>query len=137
MPEMQVVPSSTTLSAAHRLDVPSPFTTDWCLIDVVQRCRGRRLEFTLLEGLTKVKRGHWVDRMAPELAEDLAAAGMRAFCVYQIGRGILPRQYWLDDANRVVLILSNAVMWVLDDDAQQKVEDLVVELIAGGVHYEY
>ena len=95
------------------------------------------MEFTLLEGLTKVKAGHWIDRMEPELADRLAAEGMRPLCVYQIGHGILPRQYWLDAADRAVLILSNAVMYVLDDGAQQKTEDLVVGLIKGGVHYEY
>ncbi len=121
----------------RRLDLAPPFTADWCLIDVVQRCQGRRLEFTLLEGLTKVKRGHWINRMETELAQKLAAEDMRPFCVYQIGHGIVPRQYWLDDADRVVLILSNAVMYVLDDDAQQKKDDLVVELIKGGIHYEY
>lgn len=121
----------------RRMDLPLPFTTDWCLIDVVQRWQGHRLGFTLLEGLTKVKRGHWIDRMAPEMAEKLMAEGMRPSCVYQIGHGILPRQYWLDDANRAVLILSNSVMYVLDDDAQQKKEDLVLELIKGGIHYEY
>ncbi len=121
----------------RRLDVRPPFAADWCLVDVVQRCRGRRMEFTLLEGLTKVKAGHWIDRMEPELADRLAAEGMRPLCVYQIGHGILPRQYWLDAADRAVLILSNAVMYVLDDGAQQKTEDLVVGLIKGGVHYEY
>ena len=123
--------------ARRTLDVPPPFTADWCLFDAIPRAGGRRLEFTLLEGLTKPKPGHWVDRLGPGLTEKLAADGMRPFCVYEAGSGILPRQYWLDEAGRVVLTITNSIIYVLDDEAEQKKDELVVELIKGGVHYEY
>jgi len=121
----------------RRLGLAPPFTADWCLFDAIQRCRGRRLEFTLLEGLTKVKPGHWTAPMEPGLAQQLAAEGMRPSCLYEAGHGILPRQYWLDDADRVVLTISNAVVYALDAEAEQRKENLVLELIKGGTHHEY
>jgi len=127
----------TCRGSRRELDLSPPFTADWCLVDVVQRWAGQRIEFTLLEGLTKVKAGHHLGSMGAGLAAKLAADGMRPRCVYEIGHAILPRQYWLDDADRVVLMTSNSVMYVLDDEAMQRTEELTVDLIRGGVHYEY
>jgi hypothetical protein len=121
----------------RELGLTPPFAVDWCLFDVVQRWDGRPSEFTLLEGLTKAKAGHRLGAMDEELAAKLAADGMGPTCVYQVGRGVLPRQYWLGEAGRVVLTISNAAICVLDDEAVRKTEELTLDLIRGGVHYEY
>jgi len=127
----------TCQGAQHRLEAPPPCTADWCLADVVQRNPGLDASFTVLEDLSKVKPGHRTARLRADLAEKLAADGMRPFCVYEVGWGSLPRQYWLDEAGRAILILSNAVVYILDDNAWDRKEKLVTDLIKGGVHYEY
>lgn len=119
------------------LDLEPPFTADWCLFDALQRCGGRRLEFAVLEGLTKPKPGHRTGVLDTALAENLAADGLRPCCIYEVGEGILPRQYWLDEADRIVLTISNATVYALDDEAEAKKEKLVAELIMGSIHHEY
>ena len=39
--------------------------------------------------------------------------------------------------DEVVLTISNATVYVLDDEAEAKKDKLVVELIVGSIHHEY
>jgi len=121
----------------REIDIENPFATDWGLIDAVQRFNNGIGEFSLLDGLTKVKTGHRLSMMDTSLAGKLAAPGMQPKCICQTGHGILPHQYWLDESARPVIILFDAVMFIADDDAEEKKDNLVTELIKGGYHHEY
>ncbi len=131
----------------RRLPVDPPYTFQWSLFDAVQRL-GREeqepLTFTLIDRLNyEVKPGH---TLAPRRAAEVELGGTRTWkeerhdlevgTVYrpvpsregavrtrmhayeEVGEGILPIVYWVDERGRLLLVLSGLIGYVFDPDAQ-------------------
>jgi hypothetical protein len=131
----------------RRLPVDAPYTFQWSLFDAVQRLGReglRPLPFTLVDRLTyEIKPGH---TLAPRKAAEMELGGRRTWkeearalevgTVYrpvparegavltrmqayeQLGEGILPIVYWVNERGRLLFILSGLIGYVFDPDAE-------------------
>ena len=95
---------------------------DWCLFDAVQRLAfgaDSVLEFDMLEGLSLLKGGHrlsYAGKHEVRLGVDTVA--LHRF--QQIGHGVLPYEYWLDDSHRLMMVVTHSRAYILDHEAQHK-----------------
>lgn len=103
--------------------VPQVFTSNWSLFDVVQRLPGKEakpLEFALLEDLDLVKKrqrlSYW-----KTMNLELGGKTLRLHGYQQIGNGILPYQYWVDDQRRLLFAISGTRAYIFDPDAPKRV----------------
>ena len=93
-------------------------TGDWCLFEVAQRLdydKDTSLDFDLLEGLelSKLSQRLTYRGVSPTKIE---GAG-RMHCFAQVGAGILPTEYWLDDKHRLLCVISMNKAYILDGKA--------------------
>jgi len=103
---------------------PARFTAGWCLFDALQRLPGddaRVDDFDLLEDLQVVKSGQ---RLAFRQTTALDWAGRQVLLhgFEQLGSGLLPYTWWLDDARRVVAAVGGmkALVWNPSADATER-----------------
>jgi hypothetical protein len=88
--------------------VSGDLTSNWSLFDAVQRLGGKGApsgSFTMLEDLRLV-RGEQRLSFDGEAEFELGDKKMRLFGYHQIGEGILPIHYWLDEGGRVLFALG-------------------------------
>lgn len=106
------------------IKLPGPFTSNWSLFDAVHHLRGKDtapLRFALLEDLDLLKPNHRLS--FAETATVKAAVGreLKLTGYEQIGEGVLPFHYWLDEQRRLLLVLSGPRAYVYDPEARSKV----------------
>jgi hypothetical protein len=110
---------------------PSLVTSDWCLFEAVQRMpfradAGRR--FDLLEGLSVARRAQRiVYRGKGEVIDGVGPAHW----FQQMGSGMLPYDYWLDERHRLVVAVTFSRAYVLDQDAVSGFEEIASKSRAG------
>lgn len=102
--------------------VKSPLAADWGLFSLVQELPYRqeesKREFHLLEGLSLLKEDH---RLSFQGIHDVKIGDqeMPLNLFEQIGRGVLPYEYWLDDQHRLLMVVTMSRVYVLDDKAKE------------------
>jgi hypothetical protein len=100
--------------------VKTPVTSDWTLFDAIQRDalfnRLMPASFTMLEGLSLIKPNQQISHPSRTSLDDTTL-----FRYSQTGDGILPYDYWLDERHRLVLAVTGARAYILDDNAAQAV----------------
>lgn len=90
----------------RKLAMPGPYTSNWSLMEAVQRLPFTEfapLDFEMLEDLDERKPGQSL-KPAGEFTLDLASKPVRLHAFRQIGRGILPIHYWVDDRHRLLAV---------------------------------
>ena len=108
------------------IKLPGPFTSNWSLFDAVHHLRGKDtapLRFALLEDLDLLKPNH---RLSFAETASVKAAGGRELKLTgyeQIGEGVLPFHYWLDEQGRLLFVLSGPRAYIYDPEARAKVTD--------------
>jgi len=88
----------------RRIEAPSAVTGNWSLFDAVGRFAGREiepLEFTMLEDFDLLKPRQRLTYWGTTEVE-LGGKPVRLIGYQQIGEGILPYHYWLDESGRLV-----------------------------------
>jgi len=99
--------------------IPRPFTSNWSLFDAVQRLPGeaaKPLQFALLEDLELVKRGQRLSfRESTEFDFGGGTQTLRGY--HQIGEGILPYHYWVDEPSRLLIVISGIRAYILGSTA--------------------
>jgi len=102
-----------------------PVTSNFSLFEAVQRLAGekaRPLEFTMLEEMDLVKPGQRLAfREAKALELNGAKVALRGYD--QLGRGVLPWQYWTDERGRLLLAFSGVRAWVRDPKADPSMQE--------------
>ena len=97
-----------------------PVTTNWSLFAAVQRPNadvGLGSPFDLLEETDQPKLNHVLTRRPP--AEVLLDGRKRTLGGYEhLGDGILPRDYWLDERGRLVLVTAGMRAYLMDPTAE-------------------
>jgi len=100
--------------------VPTPLTGDWCLFEAVTRMAFRRLAepmtFHVLEGLSVLKADHRLLYRGP-VPVTWGPAEVELHCFVQLGRGVYPYEYWLDDAHRLLLATTGPRAYILGPTA--------------------
>ncbi len=99
-----------------------PVTADWCLFEAVQRASFTEppaTTFDLLEGLRLPRDEHRLTYRGRYRWKGKPAA---LHWFHQIGYGVLPYEYWLDDQHRLLGVGTHARAYILDDDANARVE---------------
>ena len=100
----------------HR--TPRPVTADWCLFEAVQRLayeRDTSPPFDFLEGLRLIREEH---RLSYRGVYAWKGKPPSLHWFHQIGHGVLPYEYWLDDRHRLLAVATLARAYVLDDNAE-------------------
>ncbi len=104
-------------------NVPKQFTSNWCLFEAVQRFRqkaGFILNFDMLEGLSLLRRKHKLE-FCDEYLFKLNGETKTLYHYNQLGMGSLPYEYWLDEKQRLQMVVTLSVAYILDDDAENKI----------------
>jgi len=96
-------------------------TSDFCLFEAVQRLaydKESSVSFDLLEGMRLSKPRH---RLLYRGISPLKMKGrdIPLHCFVQLGSGILPYEYWLDDRHRLLAAVSMNKAYILDEQAEQ------------------
>ncbi|HCK09910.1 MAG TPA: hypothetical protein DHW45_08545 [Candidatus Latescibacteria bacterium] len=91
-------------------------TGDWCLFDAVQRLpqdQSTHYDFDVLERMMVIKRDQtlWFSDRTDK------AAGHNLRCFVRKGAAQLPTEYWLDEQNRLVLVVAYNMVYLLSDTA--------------------
>ena len=111
-----------TSRPSRPLRVDGPVTGNWTLFEALPRLRGGDIEpatFDLLEDFEVLKRHHRLGRWG-RVTADLGGQTVALQGYRQIGDGILPTDWWLDESGRVVLALAGLQGFALNpypDDA--------------------
>jgi len=98
---------------------------DWCLFEAVQRLPFSEdvdERFDLLEGLSLVKPGHRL-RYTGAREVRLGQEDVTLHRFVQTGRGMLPYEWWLDEAHRLVMVVTHSRVYILDPVAPEELAD--------------
>ena len=91
--------------SAGNVRVPGAYTSNWSLFDAVQRLGGKPIEpveFDMIEDLDLLKPAQRLTYWGTTEVE-LGGRTVRLTGYRQIGRGILPYHYWLDESGRLIM----------------------------------
>jgi hypothetical protein len=105
-----------------------PLAADWSLFEAVQRLPFQPVlarPFDVFEGLRLLREEH---RLAyrGRYAWHGTPAPLHWFC--QIGFGVLPYEYWLDERRRLLVAATGGRAYILDDEAEAQYEESRKEL---------
>jgi len=98
----------------------NPITADWCLFEAVQRLpveSSTSFAVDILEGLTAHK---FNQRLTYRGAYTRKENQPALHWFHQIGHGVLPYDYWLDDHHRLLMVATGARTYILADDAEKR-----------------
>lgn len=95
--------------------IPGPYVMKWALVDVVQRlprAASEPVSFSLVDEVDEV-RGNQSIAFRTQARLQLKN-GPQTLTAYQhIGEGVIPTVYWVDEGNRVLLIVTGVEAFVL------------------------
>ena len=91
--------------------------SDWSLFESVQRMdfnEKSSISFDLLEGMSVLKEKHKLSyRGVYPMVIDTESVPLH--CFVQLGRGILPTEYWLDSSHRLLTVISMNKAYILEE----------------------
>jgi hypothetical protein len=96
-------------------------TSDFCLFEAVQRLaydKVSSVSFDLLEGMSLSKPQHRL-KYRGIYSMKMDDRDILLHCFVQLGSGILPYEYWLDDRHRLLAVTSMNKAYILDEQAEQ------------------
>jgi len=110
--------------------VAGQFTSEWCLFEAVQRLKFDKdssLSFDILEGLSLLKQGQQLSYRGVDTM-NLNRKNISLHRFDQLGDGILPYEYWLDNNHRLVAAVSMNKAYILDERAEKMIRQRVEQL---------
>jgi len=111
--------------------VPTPFTTDVSLLEAVGRLPGaatKPLEFALLQDMDELKPGHKLS-YREEKTFEVNGASLKLRCYQELGQGILPYLYYVDEHGRLLFAISAVRSYIYDPNAREERDKKVAWLI--------
>ena len=119
----------TLVRQINRTEISQPLSgslaSDWGLFEAVQRLPlepGSPLRFDLLEDLSLVK-PHQRLSFVGEREFQLWDATHMLYGFRQHGWGVLPYEYWLDEAHRLVMVINGNRVYILDTLLEERGEN--------------
>lgn len=131
--EVEVSENTLTVGIGRRTftrEVTGKFTSDWCLFEAVQRMKFDKetsLSFDILEGLSLLKQGQQLSYRGA-YPMNLSSNGVSLHRFDQLGDGILPCEYWLDNNHRLLVVTSMNKAYILDDQAEKTIRQRIEQL---------
>lgn len=119
-----------TGSRTLRRKVPSRLTCDFSIFEAVQRLKFDKetsLSFDMLEGLSLLKQGQQLSYRG-DYPMNLNSNNVSLHRFDQLGDGILPYEYWLDNNHRLVAVTSMNKAYILDDQAEKTIRQRIEQL---------
>jgi hypothetical protein len=113
-----------------RREVRGLLTCDWCLFEAVQRLKFDKepsLNFDMLEGLSLLKQGQRLSYRG-DYPMKLSSNNVSLHRFDQLGDGILPYEYWLDNNHRLMAATSMNKAYILDDQAEKTIRQRIEQL---------
>ena len=110
--------------------ITSRLTNDWCIFEAVQRLTFQKeysVVFDVLEGLSVLKEGQCLSYRGVYPMR-IGDQDVRLHCFHQLGRGILPYEYWLDDNHRLLAAISMHKAYILDEQAEKAIRQRTEQL---------
>ncbi|MEW6359528.1 MAG: hypothetical protein AB1696_24535 [Planctomycetota bacterium] len=104
--------------AERSIPAPKSLSCNWSIFDALQRlpADAAPLEFDMLEEMDLLKPGQRLTyRESVEI--ELKSGRLRLHGYDQLGEGILPYNYWLDDRRRLLLAIGGMRAFVFDPSA--------------------
>lgn len=97
---------------------------DWCLFEAIQRFDFNKkptITFDLYEGLSLLRENHQLFyRGLYPWQQDGKEVTLHWF--QQLGQGVLPYEYWLDENHRMIMAVTLSRVYILDEQAGQKMK---------------
>lgn len=103
--------------------LPVPFTSNWSLFEGVQRMSnngGTPLRFALLQDLDLLKPRQMLSVREQTTVDIAGGRSLSLECYEQIGEGVLPCHYWVDERHRLLFLLSGTTAYLYDPEARQR-----------------
>jgi len=113
-----------------RREVRGLLTSDWCLFEAVQRLKFDKepsLNFDMLEGLGLLKQGQCLS-YSGAYPMKMGGKNVSLHRFDQLGDGILPYEYWLDNNLRLVAVTSMNKAYILDGQAEKTIKQRIEQL---------
>lgn len=115
-PDGKVIPELSCRDTVLCTESMTGTACDWGLFEAVQRLafdKKSSLNFSLLEGMTvsKLPQRLFYRGLYPMETGDRS---LPLHCFAQLGRGILPTEYWLDDRHRLLAVTSMNKAYILN-----------------------
>ena len=110
--------------------VPSELSCDWCLFEAVQRLafdEKSSLVFAMLEGLSLLKEDQRLSYRGAYPMK-IATKDLPLHRFDQLGCGILPYEYWLDDNHRLLAAITMNKAYILDEQAERLIRQRTDQL---------
>ena len=104
--------------------VPTPITSNWSLLDAVGRLDGKAtkpLAFAMLDEMDLLKCDQELSYRG-EKVMDFGGRKVKLTGYHQIGRGVLPWQYWVNEQGRLLFAFSGVRAWIYDPAAAKALE---------------
>jgi hypothetical protein len=115
--EGKIIPELGSRNYGVAAELATGVTGNWCLFEAVQRLafdKASSLSFDLLEGMSLSKPGHRLFyRQSCPMKTD--GQSVPRHCFAQLGSGILPYEYWLDNRHRLLVMISMNKAYILDE----------------------
>ncbi len=99
-------------------------TGDWSLFEAVQRLKISKetvLGFDMLEGQSLLKKDQRLSYRGLSKTK-IGGEVISLHCFVQLGNGILPCEYWLDENHRLLMVTSMNKAYILDDKAEKVIK---------------
>lgn len=98
-----------------------PITGDWCLLEAVQRMPWKdstRFKMNILKEMALLQKDHQIvcDEKKTFIIGDKP---IELYHFQQLGRGMLPYDYWLDSHHRLHVFTALSVAYILDEKDEQ------------------
>jgi hypothetical protein len=102
-------------------------TCDWSLFEAVQRLEFNRqvsLNFDMLEGLGLLKKNQHLSYKRLYQTK-IGGENISLHCFVQLGNGILPTEYWIDEHHRLLIVTSMNKAYIFDEHAEKITRQII------------
>ena len=102
----------------RRMKISKTYTHDWALFDAVQRLNGEQtapLEFDMLEDFDLLRPKQRLSYHGT-IEVKLGGKPTRLIGYQQLGEGILPIHYWLDEQHRLLFVTGGCRIYLFDSE---------------------
>ncbi len=111
-----------TKGNTRQYKISRPLTGDWCLLEAVQRMPWKNaapIEMDILKEMALLQKDHQVV-YGKKGTFTIGGKPVDLYHFQQLGRGMLPYDYWLDSHHRLQVFVTLSIAYIRDELAEQE-----------------